>query len=115
MTSFSHINGQMTVFDKSDKILMLCNKPVVQRYFTLEDIQHYICVLEQAISDERRIERRFGLQDVLSAFIVSLEILKENHEAFIAEAQAEDATEAPSEKDLEAYLLYARSISTRAC
>lgn len=82
---------------------MNLGSPVVNRSFTLEDIQEYICTLEQAIDDEPNYGQKLGLQRILCSFLVSLDILKENHEAFVQEA--------PTGADLEEYLLsYARAV-----
>jgi hypothetical protein len=93
----------ISAFASDHKMVMSFGSPIVSRYFTAEEIQEYICTLEQAIDDEPNMGQKLGLKRILNSFIVSLDLLKENHEAFIQEA--------PTGADLEEYMLsYARAI-----
>lgn len=96
-------NAGITAFSSDNKLVMNLGSPIVSRSFTAQEIQEYICTLEQAIDDEPNVGQKVGLQRILCSFLVSLDILKQNHEAFIQEA--------PTGADLEEYLLsYARAV-----
>lgn len=91
----------------NDKMIMSLGEPLVQRFFTMKELQNHICTLEQAIEDEPNFKQRLGLQMILDCFIVSLDMIKQNHEEFIKEA--------PTGADLEEYLFnYSKAISSGA-
>ena len=76
---------------------------MVQRYFSMQELQEYIVTLEKAIEEEPNFIQRIALERIVSCFIVSLDMMKQNHEEFIKEA--------PSGADLEEYLLsYAKAV-----
>lgn len=82
---------------------MSFGQPVVTRSFSMNDLQEYICTLEKAIDEEPNVVQQLALDRIRCAFIVSLDMLKENHE--------ELCKEAPSGADFEEYLFsYARAI-----
>ncbi len=82
---------------------MSFGQPVVTRSFSMNDLQEYICTLEKAIDEEPNVVQQLALERIRCAFVVSLDMLKENHE--------ELCKEAPSGADFEEYLFsYARAI-----
>lgn len=82
---------------------MSFGQPMVSRSFSMADLQEYICTLEKAIEEEPNVVQQLALDRIRCAFVVSLDILKQNHE--------ELCKEAPTGADFEEYLLsYARAI-----
>jgi hypothetical protein len=102
--SFSHLlPGQGVSAFKDGDMLMSLGKPVITRYFDASELQEYICTLEKAIDEEPNVVQQCALQRIRCAFVVSLDILKQNHE--------ELCKEAPSGADFEEYLMsYAKAI-----
>lgn len=91
----------------NDKMVMCLGEPTVDRSFSMAELQEHICTLEQAIDDEPNFKQKLGLQRILSCFIVSLDMMKQNHEEFIKEA--------PVGADLEEYLFsYSKAVSKGA-
>lgn len=86
----------ISAFNGKGQMVMSLGKPLVQRHFTMDELQEFICTLEKAIEEEPNFTQRFGLQRILSCFVVSLDMLHENHEEFLQDA--------PSGADLEEYL-----------
>ena len=76
---------------------MYFGQPVVNRSFTLNDLQEYICTIEKAIEEEPNLVQQLALERIRCAFVVSLDMLKENHE--------ELCKEAPTGADFEEYLM----------
>jgi len=82
---------------------MCFGQPMVTRSFSMNDLQEYICTLEKAIDEEPNVVQQLALDRIRCAFVVSLDMLKENHE--------ELCKEAPTGADFEEYLLsYARAV-----
>lgn len=77
---------------------MYFGQPVVNRSFTLNDLQEYICTIEKAIEEEPNLVQQLALERIRCAFVVSLDMLKENHE--------ELCKEAPTGADFEEYLSF---------
>ena len=76
---------------------MSFGSPMITRSFSMEDLQEYICTIEKAIDEEPNLVQQMALGRIRSAFVVSLEMLKENHE--------ELCKEAPTGADFEEYLM----------
>ena len=76
---------------------MSFGSPMITRSFSMEDLQEYICTIEKAIDEEPNLVQQTALGRIRSAFVVSLEMLKENHE--------ELCKEAPTGADFEEYLM----------
>ncbi len=75
---------------------MFFGQPMVTRSFSMADLQEYICTIEKAIDEEPNLVQQMALERIRCAFVVSLEMLKENHE--------ELQKEAPTGADFEEYL-----------
>ena len=76
---------------------MSFGSPMITRSFSMEDLQEYICTIEKAIDEEPNLVQQMALGRIRSAFVVSLEMLKENHE--------ELCKKAPTGADFEEYLM----------
>ena len=72
-------------------------QPMVTRSFSMNDLQEFICTIEKAIDEEPNVVQQLALERIRCAFIVSLDMLKENHE--------ELCKEAPTGADFEEYLM----------
>ena len=90
-------NEGISAFKENGQMVMSLGKPVVQSYFSMDELQEFICTLEKAIEDEPSFPQRMGLQRILCNFLVSLAMIKENHEEFMQQA--------PEGADLEEYLM----------
>lgn len=95
--SFNHIlpNQPVSAF-KDGELAMHFGQPMVTRSFSMADLQEYICTIEKAIDEEPNFVQQMALERIRCAFVVSLEMLKENHE--------ELQKEAPTGADFEEYL-----------
>lgn len=76
---------------------MSFGRPMVTRSFSMEDLQEYICTIEKAIDEEPNVVQQLALNRIRCAFVVSLDMLKKNHE--------ELQKEAPLGADFEEYLM----------
>ena len=76
---------------------MFFGQPMVTRSFSMADLQEFICTIEKAIDEEPNFVQQMALERIRSAFIVSLDMLKENHK--------ELQEEAPLGADFEEYLM----------
>lgn len=96
--SFNHFlpNHPISAFKDGD-LAMSFGSPMITRSFSMEDLQEYICTIEKAIDEEPNLVQQMALGRIRSAFVVSLEMLKENHE--------ELCKEAPTGADFEEYLM----------
>jgi len=96
--SFNHIlpNQPVSAF-KDGELAMHFGQPMVTRSFSMADLQEYICTIEKAIDEEPNFVQQMALERIRCAFVVSLEMLKENHE--------ELQKEAPLGADFEEYLM----------
>lgn len=82
---------------------MSMGEPLVQRHFTVNELQEFVCTLEKAIEEEPNFTQRLALQRILCCFVVSIDTLKENHEEFMQYA--------PTGADLEEYMMsYCKAI-----
>jgi len=101
---FNHLlPGRPVSAFKDGELAMSFGQPMVSRSFSMADLQEYICTLEKAIEEEPNVVQQLALDRIRCAFVVSLDILKQNHE--------ELCKEAPTGADFEEYLLsYARAI-----
>lgn len=102
--TFNHLlPGHPVSAFKDGELAMSFGRPMVSRSFSMADLQEYICTIEKAIEEEPNVIQQLALDRIRCAFIVSLDILKENHE--------ELCKEAPTGEDFEEYLLfYARAV-----
>lgn len=97
-TTFSHtLPGQPICAFKDGKLAMFFGQPMVTRSFSMGDLQEFICTIEKAIDEEPNFVQQMALERIRSAFIVSLDMLKENHK--------ELQEEAPLGADFEEYLM----------
>lgn len=96
--SFNHLlpNHPVSAF-KDGELAMHFGQPMVTRSFSMADLQEYICTIEKAIDEEPNLVQQMALERIRCAFVVSLEMLKENHE--------ELQKEAPTGADFEEYLM----------
>lgn len=96
--AFNHLlpNHPVSAF-KDGELAMHFGKPVVTRSFAMADLQEYICTIEKAIDEEPNLVQQLALDRIRCAFVVSLDMLKENHE--------ELCKEAPTGADFEEYLM----------
>jgi hypothetical protein len=96
--SFNHLlpNQPVSAFKDGD-LAMSFGQPMVTRSFSMEDLQEFICTIEKAIDEEPNLVQQLALNRIRCAFVVSLEMLKENHE--------ELCKEAPTGADFEEYLM----------
>jgi hypothetical protein len=96
--AFNHLlpNHPVSAF-KDGELAMHFGKPVVTRSFAMADLQEYICTIEKAIDEEPNLVQQLALDRIRCAFVVSLDMLKENHE--------ELCKEAPLGSDFEEYLM----------
>jgi hypothetical protein len=96
--SFNHLlpNHPVSAF-KDGELAMSFGQPMVTRSFSMADLQEYICTIEKAIDEEPNLVQQMALERIRCAFVVSLEMLKENHE--------ELQKEAPTSADFEEYLM----------
>jgi hypothetical protein len=96
--SFNHLlpNHPVSAFKNGD-LAMSFGQPMVTRSFSMEDLQEYICTIEKAIDEEPNVVQQLALNRIRCAFVVSLDMLKENHE--------ELCKEAPTGSDFEEYLM----------
>ena len=96
--SFNHLlpNQPVSAF-KDGELAMHFGQPMVTRSFSMADLQEYICTIEKAIDEEPNLVQQMALERIRCAFVVSLEMLKENHE--------ELQKEAPLGADFEEYLM----------
>jgi len=97
-TTFNRLlpNYPISAFKDGD-LAMSFGSPMITRSFSMEDLQEYICTIEKAIDEEPNLVQQMALGRIRSAFVVSLEMLKENHE--------ELCKEAPTGADFEEYLM----------
>jgi hypothetical protein len=97
-TTFNRLlpNQGISAF-KDGEMAMNFGEPMVARYFSMRDLQAYICTLEKAIDEEPNVVQQLALNRILCSFVVSLDMLKENHE--------ELCKEAPTGADFEEYLM----------
>ena len=95
---FNHLlpNHPVSAFKDVD-LAMSFGQPVVTRSFSMADLQEYICTIERAIDEEPCLTQQLALDRIRCAFVVSLDMLKENHE--------ELCKEAPTGADFEEYLM----------
>ena len=97
-TTFSHtLPDQPICAFKDGELAMFFGQPMVTRSFSMADLQEYICTIEKAIDEEPNLVQQMALNRIRCAFVVSLEMLKENHE--------ELCNEAPTGADFEEYLM----------
>jgi hypothetical protein len=96
--SFNHLlpNHPVSAF-KDNELAMSFGQPMVTRSFSMADLQEYICTIEKAIDEEPNLVQQLALDRIRCAFVVSLDMLKENHE--------ELCKEAPTGADFEEYLM----------
>jgi hypothetical protein len=95
-------NG-ISAFNAQGEMVMSLGKPVVQAYFSMDELQEFVCTLEKAIEDEPSFAQRMGLQRILCHFLVSLDMIQRNHEEFLQQA--------PSGADLEEYMMsYSKAV-----
>lgn len=83
---------------KDGNLAMHFGQPVITRSFSMNDLQEYICTIEKAIEEEPNLVQQMALVRIRCAFVVSLDMLKENHE--------ELCREAPTGADFEEYLSF---------
>ena len=96
--TFNHLLPEQPVSAfKDGELAMSFGQPVVTRSFSMADLQEYICTIERAIDDEPNLLQQLALERIRCAFVVSLEMLQENHE--------ELCKEAPTGADFEEYLM----------
>jgi len=96
--SFNHtIPNQPICAFKDGELAMFFGQPMVTRSFSMGDLQEFICTIEKAIDEEPNLVQQMALERIRCAFVVSLEMLKENHE--------ELQKEAPTGADFEEYLM----------
>jgi hypothetical protein len=97
-TTFSHtLPDQPICAFKDGELAMFFGQPMVTRSFSMGDLQEFICTIEKAIAEEPNFVQQMALERIRSVFIVSLDMLKENHE--------ELQKEAPLGADFEEYLM----------
>lgn len=97
-TTFSHtLPDQPICAFKDGELAMFFGQPMVTRAFSMGDLQEFICTIEKAIDEEPNFVQQMALERIRSAFIVSLDMLKENHK--------ELQEEAPLGADFEEYLM----------
>ena len=96
--SFNHLlpNQPVSAF-KDGELAMSFGQPMVSRSFSMNDLQEFICTIEKAIDEEPNVVQQLALNRIRCAFVVSLDMLKENHE--------ELCKEAPLGADFEEYLM----------
>ena len=96
--SFNHLlpNQPVSAF-KDGELAMSFGQPMVTRSFAMSDLQEFICTIEKAIDEEPNVVQQLALNRIRCAFVVSLDMLKENHE--------ELCKEAPTGADFEEYLM----------
>jgi hypothetical protein len=96
--SFNHLlpDHPVSAF-KDGELAMSFGQPMVTRSFSMEDLQEFICTIEKAIDEEPNLVQQLALDRIRCAFVVSLDMLKENHE--------ELCKEAPTGADFEEYLM----------
>ena len=96
--SFNHLlpNHPVSAF-KDGELAMSFGQPMITRSFSMNDLQEYICTIEKAIDEEPNVVQQLALERIRCAFVVSLDMLKENHE--------ELCKEAPTGADFEEYLM----------
>lgn len=87
----------ISAFNAEGEMVMSLGRPVVQAYFSMDELQQFVCTLEKAIEDEPNFSQRWGLQRILCHFLVSLDSMKRNHEEFMQQA--------PTGADLEEYMM----------
>ena len=95
---FNHLlpNQPVSAFKDGD-LAMSFGQPMITRSFSMADLQEYICTIERAIDEEPNVVQQLALNRIRCAFVVSLDMLKENHE--------ELCKEAPTGADFEEYLM----------
>jgi hypothetical protein len=86
----------ISAFNARGQMIMSMGEPLVQRHFTVNELQEFICTLEKAVEEEPNFTQRLALQRILCCFVVSIDTLKENHEEFMQYA--------PTGADLEEYM-----------
>lgn len=96
--AFTHLlpNEPVSAF-KDNELAMSFGRPMITRSFAMADLQEYICTIEKAIDEEPNLVQQLALDRIRCAFVVSLDMLKENHE--------ELCKEAPLGSDFEEYLI----------
>jgi len=96
--SFNHLlpNHPVSAF-KDGELAMSFGQPMITRSFAMNDLQEFICTIEKAIDEEPNVVQQLALDRIRCAFVVSLDMLKENHE--------ELCKEAPTGADFEEYLM----------
>jgi hypothetical protein len=87
----------ISAFNAQGEMVMSLGKPVVQVYFSMDELQEFVCTLEKAIEDEPGFAQRMSLQRMLCHFLVSLDTIQRNHQEFVEQA--------PSGADLEEYMM----------
>ena len=95
---FNHLlpDHPVSAFNDGD-LAMSFGQPVITCSFAMADLQEYICTIEKAIDEEPNLVQQLALNRIRCAFVVSLDMLKENHE--------ELCKEAPTGADFEEYLM----------
>lgn len=83
---------------KDNNLAMHFGQPMITRSFSMNDLQEYICTIEKALEEEPNLVQQLALERIRCAFVVSLDMLKENHE--------ELCKEAPTGADFEEYLSF---------
>lgn len=96
--TFKHLlpNHPVSAF-KDGELAMSFGQPMITRSFSMNDLQEFICTIEKAIDEEPNVVQQLALERIRCAFVVSLDMLKENHE--------ELCKEAPTGADFEEYLM----------
>ena len=96
--SFNHLLPSQPVSAfKDGELAMSFGQPMITRSFSMNDLQEFICTIEKAIDEEPNVVQQLALDRIRCAFVVSLDMLKENHE--------ELCKEAPTGADFEEYLM----------
>jgi hypothetical protein len=108
-TRFYHWLGEqggITAF-RGNNLVMSFGSPMVNVDISLQELQEFICTLEQAVDEEPNVVQQLALNAICHVFKAALEHHKKDHEALVEEA--------PTGADLEEYLLaYARAIKEGA-
>ena len=96
--TFNHLlPGEPVSAFKDGDLAMSFGQPMITRSFAMADLQEFICTIEKAIDEEPNVVQQLALDRIRCAFVVSLDMLKENHE--------ELCKEAPTGADFEEYLM----------
>lgn len=104
---FYHWGEKISAFTADDRLVMSFGSPVANVPFTIEELQNFVCTLEQAIDDEPNFRQRMALNTIKIIFQSSLKIAQRDYEEIIEKA--------PVGADLEEYMLsYARAVKAGA-